>query len=277
MKTYYKDKIKKVAIIDFDVHHGNGTEQIIECLRPKMFSYSFSSPYFGKGTLRNMLYKPWYISYSKFIGVMRMISAMYSSYHLTDLKQSTLPISILVLVQHTVEFIYNPLENTLASDPAYPGGILNIPFQKKATSMEWRLKYIELVLPRLLEFCPDFILISAGFDAHERDLLGTSSHIALSEFDYSWITQELVKIANMTCEGRIVSMLEGGYNTTGGGLYSPLGNSIFNHVFELSHGYGVRREGIKEDYKLGGDKTRFRKYTEISNQLSQAVEAPFSR
>lgn len=59
LKTFYKDIIKKVAIIDFDVHHGNGTEQIVECLKPKCFSYNFASPYFGKGLLKNMVYKPW--------------------------------------------------------------------------------------------------------------------------------------------------------------------------------------------------------------------------
>ena len=51
--------MSKVAIIDFDVHHGNGTEHIIECLKPKQISDSFSSRFFGKIKLKNTIYKPW--------------------------------------------------------------------------------------------------------------------------------------------------------------------------------------------------------------------------
>lgn len=94
------------------------------------------------------------------------------------------------------------------------------------------------MLPRLFEFKPDFILISAGFDGHCKDLLGEISPLSLTEFDYAWLTRELVKISNTLCEGRIISMLEGGYNTTGEGLYSPLANSIYHHFLELSHNYG---------------------------------------
>jgi acetoin utilization deacetylase AcuC-like enzyme len=59
LKTFFREKVKKIAIVDFDVHHGNGTEQIIECLKQKMFTHNFYSPYFGKGMLKNIVYKPW--------------------------------------------------------------------------------------------------------------------------------------------------------------------------------------------------------------------------
>lgn len=110
-------------------------------------------------------------------------------------------------------------------------------------------------------------MISAGFDAHERDFLGTVSNIALNEFDYAWITRQLIKISNKCCEGRIVSMLEGGYNTNGDGLYSPLGNSIFNHIFELSHDHNQQLEEPKKEFE-----NRKRKYHEICTSLA---EAPF--
>lgn len=123
-------------------------------------------------------------------------------------------------------------------------------------------EYLEVVFPRLIDFNPDFILISAGFDAHEKDLLGTISNISLNEFDYAWVTRELVKIANTCCEGRIVSLLEGGYNTTGGGLYSPLANSIYHHIYELSHDNNQKVFDTKKEFE-----TRKRKYTEISDSL----------
>ena len=64
----------------------------------------------------------------------------------------------------------------------------------------------------VLELKPDFILVSAGFDAHGKDTVqhGLSN---LTEFDFHWVTQNLVAISNTCCHGRIVSALEGGYNT----------------------------------------------------------------
>jgi len=131
---------------------------------------------------------------------------------------------------------------------------------------------LEDVFPRLLDFNPDFIIISAGFDAHEKDLLGNVSNIALNEFDYSWITRELVKIANKCCEGRLISMLEGGYNTNGGGLYSPLANSIYNHIFELSHDHGQQLGDTQKDFE-----NRKRKYNQISASGMQIIEATYTR
>lgn len=127
------------------------------------------------------------------------------------------------------------------------------------------------VFPRLFEFNPDFILISAGFDGHERDLLGSSSNISINEFDYSWLTRELIKIANVCCEGRIVSMLEGGYNTKGGGLYSPLGNSIYSHIYELSHDHNQKYYDFTHE-----NESRKRKYTEISDNYRTMQNSMFN-
>jgi acetoin utilization deacetylase AcuC-like enzyme len=80
-------------------------------------------------------------------------------------------------------------------------------------------------LPALESFKPQMIFISAGFDAHREDLLGG---MALIEADYAWITRELKALASRHSEGRIVSMLEGGYNL------SALGRSVVAHVKELS-------------------------------------------
>lgn len=59
LKTFYREKVSRVAIIDFDVHHGNGTEDIVESLKPKYISDSFHSRFFGNVKLKNTIYKPW--------------------------------------------------------------------------------------------------------------------------------------------------------------------------------------------------------------------------
>ena len=76
-------------------------------------------------------------------------------------------------------------------------------------------------MPGLRSHRPDLILISAGFDAHERDPLGS---IRLVEDDFAWATQKLVDIADESCNGRVVSMLEGGYDLDG------LAKSVGAHV-----------------------------------------------
>jgi acetoin utilization deacetylase AcuC-like enzyme len=80
-------------------------------------------------------------------------------------------------------------------------------------------------LPALESFKPQMIFISAGFDAHKEDLLGG---MALVEADYEWMTRELKQVAARHSQGRIVSMLEGGYNL------SALGRSAVAHVRTLS-------------------------------------------
>ena len=80
-------------------------------------------------------------------------------------------------------------------------------------------------MPALEQFKPQMIVISAGFDAHREDLLGG---MALIEEDYAWLTRELMALAARHSQGRIVSMLEGGYNL------SALGRSAVAHVRTLA-------------------------------------------
>lgn len=94
--------------------------------------------------------------------------------------------------------------------------------------VEWRTTMRGTVLPRLAAFAPDLILISAGFDAHRRDTIN-HGFIGLVEEDYEWITDYLVRIANKSCEGRVVSVLEGGYRIQGG-VVSPFARSVAAHV-----------------------------------------------
>src|ERR1700685_222955 len=158
-----KKGLERVAVIDFDVHHGNGTED--------MFSPAH-----------------WHT---------RVLMASF--------------------FQHP----FYPYSGT--SNPA--PNMINIPLAagsggaaaKKAVEAHW--------LPALESFKPQMIFISAGFDAHKEDLLGG---MALVEADYVWMTRELKQVAARHSQGRIVSMLEGGYNL------SALGRSAVAHVRALS-------------------------------------------
>ena len=73
-----------------------------------------------------------------------------------------------------------------------------------------------MILPRLRTFSPELVMISAGFDAHMRDPL---ANLNLVEDDFGWVTRKLMEIADRSADGRVVSLLEGGYDLAGpGGL-----------------------------------------------------------
>ena len=84
-----------------------------------------------------------------------------------------------------------------------------------------------MILPRLREFKPDILIISAGFDAHTRDPL---ANLNLVEADFSWATKKLMDVADASAKGRVVSLLEGGYDLQG------LSRSVAAHVTALMRG-----------------------------------------
>jgi len=101
-----------------------------------------------------------------------------------------------------------------------------------ATSSKWRKIFSQQIIPQLVEFRPDVIFISAGFDAHEKDHIHGSWDTKITEFEYQWATEQLAQVANKFCEGRIISVLEGGYSTKSGPI-SPLAQSVTHHVRAL--------------------------------------------
>ena len=151
--------IEKVAIIDFDVHHGNGTEDLIGEHPDIFFCSSFQHPLYPGKFGENV-----------------------------------------------------------------PGRKINIPLSSGTDGAAFRKKMQSDCLPALTEFAPDMVFISAGFDAHQNDPLAS---LALLEEDFAWITAELVSVANKSADGRVVSMLEGGYDL------AALGRSAAAHVKEL--------------------------------------------
>jgi acetoin utilization deacetylase AcuC-like enzyme len=152
--------LKRVAVIDFDVHHGNGTENILE----------------------------------------------------QDMR--TLMVSIF---QH-------PFYPYSGDDEPAPN-MCNVPMPARSRGDAFREIVTETWLPRLREFAPEMIFISAGFDAHYEDDMG---NLGLLESDYAWVTEQLLQVAKESAEGRIVSMLEGGY------VLSPLARSVAAHIKALA-------------------------------------------
>ncbi|KXW56698.1 histone deacetylase family protein [Ferrovum sp. PN-J185] len=155
-------QLERIAIIDFDVHHGNGTEDIFRHDTRVLYCSTFQHPFYP-----------------------------YSG---SDTKN---------------EHIFNyPLP--AGSDGAYMQSIMT-----------------QNALPIIDEFAPQLILISAGFDAHKLDPL---AHLRWVESDYVWLTQQLQALSFKHSDGRIVSMLEGGYDP------DALGRSVNEHIRALLEG-----------------------------------------
>lgn len=155
---------ERIAIVDFDVHHGNGTQDIF-----------YDDP-----------------------------SVLFASTHQMPLYPGTGALS------ETGE-----------------GNIFNAPLANGDDGSKFKAAFRERVLPALDNFKPDLLMISAGFDAHYRDPLAGLNLVA---DDFDWVTGKLIEVADKCCDGRIVSLLEGGYDLEG------LAESASAHVNRLMTG-----------------------------------------
>ncbi|WP_424958667.1 histone deacetylase family protein [Hyphomicrobium sp. 1Nfss2.1] len=156
-----KHGAERIAVVDFDVHHGNGTQNIFWSERDLFYGSTHEMPLFpGTGAVRET-------------GV---------------------------------------------------GNITNAPLRAGDGGERFREAFESRILPALHNFGPDILIISAGFDAHENDPL---ANLRLVEADYLWATEKLADLARRHSNGRIVSMLEGGYDLT------SLARSVAVHVRAL--------------------------------------------
>jgi acetoin utilization deacetylase AcuC-like enzyme len=156
-----KHGAERIAVVDFDVHHGNGTQDIFWSDKDLYYGSTHEMPLFpGTGALGET-------------GV---------------------------------------------------GNIFNAPLRAGDSGERFRDAFESRILPALHGFGPDLVVISAGFDAHQADPL---ANLRLVEADYIWATEKLADMANRHCHGRIVSLLEGGYDLT------ALARSVAVHVKTL--------------------------------------------
>eukprot|EP01038_Epipyxis_sp_PR26KG_P007318 gene7318-9972_t len=186
----------RIAIIDIDIHHGNGTEEIVRNLRPRK-TYLPLPPSWAPIAIDT--YKPWFNENDA-------DDVLFSSVHLFA-EEKFYPCSGRDLQENNVV--------NIALTPLGPG-----PWDKRArakltasqreelctqASIEFRTKVSSMLLPRLSSFQPDIVFISAGFDAHYDDL-----YHFLTEEDVHWITTQIrTNVGNNT---KIISVLEGGYS-----------------------------------------------------------------
>ncbi len=154
--------IARAAVVDFDVHHGNGTQDIF-----------WSDP-----TVR------------------------YCSTHQMPLFPGT----------------------GASGERGEHDTIVNAPLASEDGSAKFRAAFENVILPQLRKFSPELIIVSAGFDAHFRDPLAS---LNLQADDFGWVTRKLMDVADATAGGRIVSVLEGGYDLQG------LKESVASHVTAL--------------------------------------------
>ena len=157
--------LQRIAVVDFDVHHGNGTQ--------------------------NSFYDD--------------ADLFYGSSHQSNFYPGT----------------------GARSETGVAGNIVNIPLARGASSAAFRAGMSSQMLPALRKFTPQLLIISAGFDAHHLDPLGG---LEFSDDDFHWITRELMKVADETGGGRVVSVLEGGYSLEG------LASGTAAHVRALMQG-----------------------------------------
>jgi acetoin utilization deacetylase AcuC-like enzyme len=156
---------ERAAIVDFDVHHGNGSQEIFWADKTVMYCSTHEMPlYPGTGAI---------------------------------------------------------------GERGEHNTIVNAPLSAGDGGDAFREAFETVILPRLHEFKPDILVISAGFDAHTRDPL---ANLNLVEADYTWVTQRLMDVADASAQGRIVSLLEGGYDLQG------LARSAAAHVTALMRG-----------------------------------------
>jgi acetoin utilization deacetylase AcuC-like enzyme len=152
---------ERVAVVDFDVHHGNGTQDAFWADKDLFYGSTHQMPLFpGTGALTE----------------------------------------------------------------TGAGNIWNAPLKAGDGKREFQEAFRTRILPALHDFAPDFLLISAGFDAHRDDPL---AQIRLVEEDFIWVTEKLLDLAEKHAGGRVVSTLEGGYNL------EALGRSTAAHVETL--------------------------------------------
>ncbi len=155
--------VERVAVVDFDVHHGNGTQ----------------AAFWDEPTL------------------------FYASTHQMPLYPGT----------------------GAASERGANGrNICNAPLRPGAGSAPFRAAIEQTIVPAVRRFRPDLVLVSAGFDAHARDPL---ANLTLQTEDFGWVTRQLMDVAHECCDGRLASVLEGGYDLR------ALGDSVVAHVSEL--------------------------------------------
>ena len=253
-KYKYKNDISKIAIIDFDVHHGNGTEEIIQMLTGKFFYDNYSNGKHGTLIAKNKKRLNW-LDFDDAKNILFVSTHVYNEENPRIFYPYTGSIET----------------NTKKDSDLFPGGILNVPFGPKNNNPhDYKSILRAKIIPRLYKFKPDLIFISAGFDGHENEYIN-QGRMKLTEFDFAYITQQIQFVANKFSKGRVISVLEGGYNVSTG-LVSSFAQSAFTHArflnssINMFYCYDVKLSGIKRKYEIQDEIEVFDKINKIKGK-----------
>ncbi|UIZ28570.1 hypothetical protein KXD40_009383 [Peronospora effusa] len=223
-RAHFKHRgINKVAILDFDVHHGNGTEEIVRQLVPSTKEITFETPY-GVGKQIVHQYKPWRSDDDS-------ENVFFCSVHGYGHKD---PEDKEELTQGETQAWFYPgsgVSNVKEAPVIWNEGMVLCREGASASRLKWRSAFRDRILPRLRNFNPDLIFLSAGFDAHKKELVNWG-YVSLLEQDYEWLVGHIKQVANTCCDGRLISVLEGGYNFHGR-MVSPFARSVAAHTRAL--------------------------------------------
>ncbi|KAK9809002.1 hypothetical protein WJX72_007747 [[Myrmecia] bisecta] len=261
--VYRHAGIKKVAILDFDVHHGNGTQACVSAVMPTSHRVPFSTP-FSKGVQEFTVYRPWMgegdadnILFASVQGYGKrsphdnswVYPASGANCDSRRANPATAAAQQAQQAQQAADSAAatpasdgNAAEPSPSADDEFAGDfeqpspvgprIINVGIPGPGANVAlWRRAWRDKILPAVADFAPDLILISAGFDAHKKDDINFR-FIGIQEKEYEWLTDQIVQVANKCCQGRIVSALEGGYRIQGG-LVSAFARSVAAHVQAL--------------------------------------------
>jgi len=181
----YPDVIQRAALLDFDVHHGNGGQTACWSEPERFFASTHQSPLF-----------PW---------------------------------------------------KGKADDTGSAMNVINVPLAKNSTSADFRRAWEEKIIPTVRDFAPDIIFASAGFDAHADDPLAS---LNLQEDDFHFVTDKIANLANEVAGGRLVTVLEGGYDP------AALGRCVGSHIRALNDAPRPSEEQISFSHGSKTGKTR---------------------
>lgn len=224
-KYNFPSLIDRIAIVDFDIHHGNGTEQIVRNLSKKRRNLQID------GIAAHGL------------GLQASISIPSRRIWRDEDDDD----KVFLCSVHGYDGSFYPATGEACDTPT----ILNIPILNDVKN-DIRTIFTNRVCPALINFAPDLILLSAGFDGHAMENIG-GSFSKCSETDFRYITALLVSVANMVCEGRVVSVLEGGYDTLLGPV-SPFARSVASHVDALLYTSTQRTAFLTDQAVIGSAK-----------------------
>jgi len=218
LKTH--SSVERVAVVDFDVHHGDGTEEIVRASSRSLPAHAL-----------------FFASIHLYDAGDAHMSAFYPASGASDsVMDNVINVPIAPMWRRS------GVHKGRAASSGLNGSSSGSPRAHGSGRLGWRAAFLQRIIPALRAFCPDVLLLSSGFDGGHTDI-GNSKLDAhekyhqgldLSPADFEWATQQLLAVGARCCPGKVVSVLEGGYGT-------------YEFSKESTTGFTINREQLSEN------------------------------